>query len=203
MLKSSGSRLNNHLPQQIGDYYRPQTKLWEGNVFTPVCQSFCSRGSLYDIISCLAAWSYVPSGVGVSVSGPMFLLRGLSLWSHVPRGDLCPEGSPLDRDPPPPNWTETPMDKGPLDRNPLDRDPPRQRPPGQRPQTISCMTIILDSGPQLWWPFQSMGSLWNIVGSGGSRRARGTCTSPGSKFLQFHAVFGKICQLYLGTPLEI
>ena len=29
--------------------YRPQTKLWEGNVFTPVCQSFCSqRGDLPD-----------------------------------------------------------------------------------------------------------------------------------------------------------
>ena len=24
--------------------YRPQTKLWKGNVFTPVCQSFCSQG---------------------------------------------------------------------------------------------------------------------------------------------------------------
>ena len=25
--------------------YRPQTKLRKGNVFTPVCQSFCSQGS--------------------------------------------------------------------------------------------------------------------------------------------------------------
>ena len=25
-------------------HYRPQTKLREGNVFTPVCQSFCSQG---------------------------------------------------------------------------------------------------------------------------------------------------------------
>ena len=25
------------------NYYRPQTKLRKGNVFTPVCQSFCSR----------------------------------------------------------------------------------------------------------------------------------------------------------------
>ena len=24
--------------------YRPQTKLWKGNVFTLVCQSFCSQG---------------------------------------------------------------------------------------------------------------------------------------------------------------
>ena len=27
-------------------YYRPQMKLREGNVFTPVCQSFCSQGGL-------------------------------------------------------------------------------------------------------------------------------------------------------------
>ena len=50
--------------------------LGKGNVFTRL--SFCSwEGSLYDVTSCLAAWSHVPSGVGVSVSGPMFLLGGL------------------------------------------------------------------------------------------------------------------------------
>ena len=32
---------NNTSPEHI---YRPQTKLREGNVFTPVCQSFCSKG---------------------------------------------------------------------------------------------------------------------------------------------------------------
>ena len=88
---------------QTFNFYRQQTKLWEGRVFTPVCQSFRSwEGvSLYDVTSCLADWSHVPS-------------RG-----------LCPGGSPwqglpLDRDPhletP---WTETP----------LDWDPPGQRPP--------------------------------------------------------------------------
>ena len=25
-------------------YYRPETKLWKGNVFTSVCQEFCPRG---------------------------------------------------------------------------------------------------------------------------------------------------------------
>ena len=36
--------------------------LWQGNVFIPFCQSFCSLGgSLYDVTSCLAAWSHVPS----------------------------------------------------------------------------------------------------------------------------------------------
>ena len=28
----------------VGNFHCPQTKLPEGNVFTPVCQSFCSRG---------------------------------------------------------------------------------------------------------------------------------------------------------------
>ena len=55
--------------------------LGQGNVFTHVCYSVHrGRGSLYDVTSCLVAWSHVPSGV--SVSGPMFL-----------PGDLCPEGT--------------------------------------------------------------------------------------------------------------
>ena len=29
------------------DFYRPQTKLREGNLFTPVCQSFCSQGDVH------------------------------------------------------------------------------------------------------------------------------------------------------------
>ena len=36
-----------------------------------------SKGSLYDVSSCLAAWSHVPSG-------------GLYLWSHVSSRGLCP-----------------------------------------------------------------------------------------------------------------
>ena len=56
-------------------HYRPQTKLREGNVFTPVCRSFCSAG-------------------GLSGSGPrgMWLwIQGMCLWvwgctppSHAP-----------------------------------------------------------------------------------------------------------------------
>ena len=30
----------------IRNFYRPQTKLWEGNVFTGVCRSFCPQGCL-------------------------------------------------------------------------------------------------------------------------------------------------------------
>ena len=79
------------------------------------------RWSMYDVTSCLAVWSHVPSWWGVSISGPMFLPGGLCLglpdrnssWTENPRH------RPLDRDP----QTETP----------LDREPPGQRPPGQRP----------------------------------------------------------------------
>ena len=38
--------------------------LGQGNIFTGMCQSFCPwgrEGSLYDVTSCLAAWSHVPS----------------------------------------------------------------------------------------------------------------------------------------------
>ena len=73
-------------------------RLGQGTVFTPVC-SRGGRGSLYDVISFLVAWSHVPSE------------GGLCLWSHVPSGVIClPRGvyvqgvslteTPLDRDPP-------------------------------------------------------------------------------------------------------
>ena len=42
-----------------------------------------------------------------------------------------------------------------------------------------------------------------ILASGGSKGARGTRTSPGSKFFQFHAFFGKIWQKsYVGALSE-
>ena len=44
-------------------------KFGQGNIFTVVCLS--TGGSLYDVTSYLAAWSYAPSR-GVSVPGPMF-----------------------------------------------------------------------------------------------------------------------------------
>ena len=57
-----------------GNFTARKRSLWQGNVFTPVCQSFCSqggsRGSLYDVTSCLDAWSHVPTG-RVSVWGSL------------------------------------------------------------------------------------------------------------------------------------
>ena len=79
----------------------------QGTVFTPVC--LFTGESLYDV-TCLAAWSHVPSGW---VSGPIFLLEGL------------PDSDP---------WTETPLwtEPRPGQRIPTQR-PPGQTPSGQKP----------------------------------------------------------------------
>ena len=42
------------------DNYRPQTKLGKGNVFTPVCQSFCSQGGGRCLPQCMLG--YTPLG---------------------------------------------------------------------------------------------------------------------------------------------
>ena len=47
--------------------------LGQGNIFRGVCLS--TGRSLYDVTSCLAVWSHVPSRL-VSVPSPMFLLGG-------------------------------------------------------------------------------------------------------------------------------
>ena len=81
-----------HSPPELANgNYRPQTKLREGNVYTHVCQSFCSPGGL--CMMSLPVW--LPS--------PMFLL-----WSHTPSRVLC-AGVP---------WTESTLDRKPLDREP-------------------------------------------------------------------------------------
>ena len=66
--------------------------LGQGNVSTRFCHSVHGkgggRGSLYDVISCLAAWSmFLPEGV--SVPGPMFLLRGGLCWGSLSDVGLC------------------------------------------------------------------------------------------------------------------
>ena len=62
--------------------YRPQTKFGRGNIFTLICDSFCSQRSV-----CLWVWE------GVSASGS----RGICLWVqgvHTPRTHT-------------PSWTHT------------------------------------------------------------------------------------------------
>ena len=39
------------------NFYRPQTKLRKGNVFTPVCQSFCSRGGGGCLPQCMLGYT--------------------------------------------------------------------------------------------------------------------------------------------------
>ena len=65
----------------------PQTKLREGNVFTPVCQSFCSQER--DGVS---AWCHFLSGCLVPCSfwrGRGSFVLGICVWG----GGLCPGGS--------------------------------------------------------------------------------------------------------------
>ena len=56
------------------NFYRPQTKLRKGNVFTPFCQSFCSQGG------CLPQYmlGYVPGQTPA--------------WADTPRADTLPPG---------------------------------------------------------------------------------------------------------------
>ena len=41
-------------------FYCPQTKLRKGNVFTPVCQSFCSQGGC--LPQCILGYTHPPLG---------------------------------------------------------------------------------------------------------------------------------------------
>ena len=51
--------------------------LGQGSIFTGECQSFCSQGRGKGLcMMSLPVW----------LPGPMFLLEGLCLWSHVPSG---------------------------------------------------------------------------------------------------------------------
>ena len=78
----------------MSDFYcRPQTKVWEGNVFTPVCDSFergslCQRGFLLGggYPKGVCPWGSLSMGglcMGISV-------KGISVWRS-----LCPGGSHL------------------------------------------------------------------------------------------------------------
>ena len=91
--------------------------LGQGNVFTGMCQSFCSQGAGGLCMMSLSVWL---TGLGVSVSGPMFLLEG-SLSGGLRLGDVSLAETCLDRNPPP--QTETPLDRDPLDRDTLGQRP--------------------------------------------------------------------------------
>ena len=62
--------------------------LGQGTVFTRVCL-FSNAGSLYDVTSCLTAWSHVPSGRGVCARSHVPVWMWVSVW----KGDLLSGGS--------------------------------------------------------------------------------------------------------------
>ena len=83
---SSVVRPNNYI-------YRPQTKLRKGNGFTPVCQSFCSRG---DLPQCMLGYTTTTTSLG----------------RHCP-GRHPPGKIPSGQTPP---WTDTPLGRHPSNR---------------------------------------------------------------------------------------
>ena len=56
--RDSCLQLTRQIKRLFPGSFLPPTKLREGNVFTPVC---LFTGGVYDVTSCLAAWSNVPS----------------------------------------------------------------------------------------------------------------------------------------------
>ena len=84
---SWGAKAEAKIVFDVCRFYRPETKLWEGNVFTGVCQSFCSLGG--SAIPCLRPdtpprtrhplWSRAPLGRNM---GPD------KKWHHTPWYDL-------------------------------------------------------------------------------------------------------------------
>ena len=100
-------------------FFPPATKLRQGNVFTPVCQSFCSQRGWAD-----------PPGVGQTPP-----LDADPPWMQTPRVGRPPQmqtPTPLDADPPwvgltpggwadPPGWTDPPGCRPPLGWGPSPR----------------------------------------------------------------------------------
>ena len=52
------------LPIYVDHCYRPQTKLREGNIFTPVCQSFCSGAEVYTPLDTPRQTTHLDSPLG-------------------------------------------------------------------------------------------------------------------------------------------
>ena len=107
--------------------YHPQTKMQEGNVFTPACQSFCSHGegvSVCHFLSDRGPPRQRPPG--------QRHLLDRDLLGQRPPG-LRPPGQR-------PPWTETPWTETPWTKTLPDRDPLGQRPPWAHPTGLhSCL----------------------------------------------------------------
>ena len=63
----------------------PATKLRQGNVFTPICQSFCSQGGMHGW-GC--AWQGGSCGGGVCDQGVCVWSEGMHGWGCALRGGM-------------------------------------------------------------------------------------------------------------------
>ena len=71
-------------PTGMHSCYHLQTKLRKGNVFTPVCQSFCSQGGVS---------ASVHAGIHTPIPGQT------SPWADTPQADTLPGKTPPGRHP--------------------------------------------------------------------------------------------------------
>ena len=107
-------------------------KLWEGNVFTPVCQSFCSRGGGGEVSQhAMDRDVCIPACNGVSASGS----RGCTpldrhpLSRHPPRQTHKSLGRHTTPETDTTTQTDTPPGQTPYPQTPPgQRHPPRQTP---------------------------------------------------------------------------
>ena len=106
-------------------------KLWEGNVFTPVCQSFCSRGGGEVFQHAMDRDVCIPACNGVSASGS----RGCTpldrhpLSRHPPRQTHKSLGRHTTPETDTTTQTDTPPGQTPYPQTPPgQRHPPRQTP---------------------------------------------------------------------------
>ena len=104
-------------------------QLWQGDVFTPVCQSFCFQR---------VSATHTP-GRHAPTPGQTHPL-GRHPWADTPLGRHPPGQTPLGRWPP---WADTPQQQTPPGRHIPRQTPPRQTPQGRHPL------------PSAWWDTQS------------------------------------------------
>ena len=91
MEKASKSESTPRITYRADAYYHSQMKLCKGNVFTPVCQSFCSRG--LGVEGCLpqCMLGYTPSHTPPRQTPPW----ADTPWTYTPPGRHLPRQTPL------------------------------------------------------------------------------------------------------------
>ena len=115
-------------------HYRPQTKLRKGNVFTPVCQSFCSQGkgcvsqhALGQTTPAVVDLGF-PQGGGTNSPGGAYIRfcqifpKTAYNWKNLDPGGVCPSH---------PLRSATALDRHLLGRHPQGRHPQGRHPLGR------------------------------------------------------------------------